>query len=82
MASWFEFLRIEANLAMTFIVSAKILTNPASSAHSLRNAHRALAEIQHRLATPTICYLSRDEVLFLERRCTEIKSALALHCSR
>jgi hypothetical protein len=78
MASWFEFLKLEADLAMTFIVSAKIHPNPANAARSLRNAHRALEEIQHGLANPTTCYLSRDEVLFLERRCEEVKSALAI----
>ena len=78
MPSWFDFLRIEADLAMTFIVSAKIHTNPANSARSLRNAHRALEEIQHGLANPKACYLSRDEVLFLERRRGEIESALAI----
>jgi hypothetical protein len=53
MASWSEFLRIEADLAMTFIDAARIHSNPANSARSLGNARKALAEIQRGLMKPT-----------------------------
>ena len=75
-ASWFEFLRLEADLAMTFIGSARVHTDPANSARSLLNARRALAEIQHGVANPINCYLSGSEVLVLEQCCREIESAL------
>ena len=75
-ASWFEFLRLEADLAMTFIGSARVHTDPANSARSLLNARRALAQIQHGVANPITCYLSGSEVLFLEQCCSEIESAL------
>jgi cob(I)alamin adenosyltransferase len=78
MASWFQFLRIEADLAETFIESARIHIDAANAARSLRNAHRALAEIHRGLANPRTRYLSRSEVASLERRCREIESALAL----
>jgi hypothetical protein len=77
MASWFNFLRIEADLAMTFIDAARIYPNPDSSASALRSARKALGEIQHGLMKFTIRGLTEDEVLFLEQRCTEIESALA-----
>jgi len=77
MASWFEFLRIEADLPMSFIAAARNHSNPANSARSLGNARKALAEIQRGLIKPTAHGLSEDEVLFLERRSTEIESALA-----
>ena len=76
MARWFEFLRIEADLAMTLITVARTHSNPASSARSLGNARKALAEIQHSLSRPVLCGLSEDEVLYLERKCTEIEAAL------
>jgi hypothetical protein len=76
MSSWFEFLRIDADLAMTFIVSARLHSNAASSACSLGNARRALAEIRRRLENPAGCYLSGSEALFLERRCRKIESAI------
>ncbi len=77
MANWFEFLRIEADLAMSFIDAARIHANPANSSRSLGNARKALAEIQRGLMKPTARGLSEDEVLFLRQRCTEIESALA-----
>jgi len=77
MASWFEFLRIEADLAMTFIDSARIHSDPADSARSLQNARTALAEIHRGLMKPTARGLREDEVSVLEQRCTEIESALA-----
>jgi hypothetical protein len=76
-ASWFEFLRIEADLAMSFIDSARIHSDPHSAARSLGNARKALAEIQRGLMNPTACGLNEDEVLFLEQRRTKIESALA-----
>jgi hypothetical protein len=44
--SWFGFLRIEADLAMTFIGLARRHSKLGSSARSLENARKALAEIQ------------------------------------
>jgi hypothetical protein len=77
MTSWFGFLCIEADLAMTFIDCAGLHANSASSARSLGNARKALAEIQRCLMNPIARGLNENEVLFLEQRCTEIKSALA-----
>ena len=48
--SWFEFLRLEAELALTFIQSAKLYSNRTDSARALDNARKALAEIRKRLA--------------------------------
>jgi cob(I)alamin adenosyltransferase len=77
MASWFEFLRLEADLAMTFIGTARIHSNPANAARSLRNARKALAEIQRGLLNPAGRRLSEDEVLVLKQRCVKIESELA-----
>jgi len=62
---------------MTFIDAARISFDPVNSARSLGNARKALAEIELGLMKPTARGLSEDEVLFLERRCVEIESALA-----
>jgi cob(I)alamin adenosyltransferase len=63
---------------MSFIDAARIHSNPANSARSLGNARKALAEIQRGLMKPTAARgLSEDEVLFLERRCTEIELEIA-----
>jgi len=75
--SWFGFLRIEADLAMTFIILARNHLKPEHSARSLGNARRALAEIQRCLMKPTdFSGLSEKEAVFLEHRCKEIESAL------
>ena len=75
--SWFGFLRIEAELAMTFIDVARNHSGPEDSARSLGNARKALAEIQRCLMKPTTYSgLTEDEIVFLEHRCTDIKSAL------
>jgi cob(I)alamin adenosyltransferase len=76
MPSWFGFLRIEADLAMTFVIAARNRLEPENASRSLGNARKALAEIQRALVKPTARGLSEDEVLFLEQRCREIKSAL------
>ena len=76
--SWFGFLRIEADLAMTLIDVARSSLRPEHAALSLGNARKALAEIQRSLMKPAARGLSEDEVLFLEQRCMEIESALAL----
>ena len=78
MPSWFEFLRIEADLAMTFIDTARVHRSPANSARSLGNARAALAEIQGSLMKPTIRGLSENEVRFLEQRCVEIELAFTM----
>ena len=77
MASWLEFLRIEADLAMTFIDCAGNQSNPANAARSLLNARTALAEIQRGLMKPTACGLDEGAVLLQQDRCIEIESALA-----
>lgn len=75
MPSWFRFLRVETDLAMTFIGIAQIRLRPEDSARSLENARKALAQIQHCLMDPTHYGLKGKEILFLEQRCVEIKSA-------
>jgi len=77
MASWSEFVRIEADLAMSFIDAARIHSNPANSARSLGNARKALAEIQRGLMKSTARGLSEGEVSFLKQRCTEIELTIA-----
>jgi len=74
--NWFSFLKLEAELAFTFIQSAKAHTNPSASMLSLTRAHKALSEIQKRLIKPAAHSLTADQVLFLEKRCAEIDSAL------
>ena len=75
--SWFGFLRIEAELAMTFIDVARNHLGQEDFARSIGNARKALAEIQRCLMKPTAYSgLTEDEVVFLEHRCAEIKSAL------
>jgi hypothetical protein len=76
LVSWFDFLRIEADLAMTFIASARTYSNPANSARALQNARTALAEIHRGLMKPTARGLDEYAVLFLQERCTEIEFAL------
>ena len=77
MPSWFGFLRIEADLAMTFIDVARNHSRPDHSARSLGNARKALAEIQRCLMKPIdFSGLSENERVFLKDRCTEIESAL------
>jgi hypothetical protein len=76
MPSWFEFLRMEADIALTLIGVAGVHPSAANSVHALGNARKALAEIQRALLTPTARGLHEDEVLFLELRCTEIQLAL------
>ena len=79
MPSWFGFLRIKADLAMTFIDVARNHFRPEHSARSLGNARKALAEIQRCLMKPTdYSGLSENEIVFLEHRCTDIKSALGV----
>ena len=75
--SWFEFLRIEAGLAMCFIDSARIQSNPANKVRLIENACKALAEIQRGLMKPTARGLSEDEVSFLEQRRADIELAIA-----
>jgi len=77
MAPWFEFLRIESELAMTFIDSARVQRSPLNSAVSLGNARQALAEIRRGLAKPyRQRYFTEDEVFLLEQRCAQIEAAL------
>ena len=57
---------------MCLIDCARLHSNPANSARSLRNARKALAAIERGLMKPTARGLSEDEVLFLEQRRTEI----------
>jgi cob(I)alamin adenosyltransferase len=75
--SWFQFLCIEAGLALTFIEIARARSNPETIASALDNARKALAKIQACLEKPQPHGLSEDEVVFLEKRCTEIALRLA-----
>jgi len=79
MPSWFGFLRLEADLAMTFIgiALAASTSDPQKSARNSGHAHKALAEIQRGLAEPAYHGLSEDEVAFLEQRRAEIEVSLA-----
>jgi hypothetical protein len=77
MMSWFDFLLIEADLAMTFIDSARIHLNPGASAISLGNARKAFAQIQRGLMRPASHGLNENEVLVLEKRRAQIEAALA-----
>ena len=72
-AAYFDFLRIEADLAMTFIITARVHSKAANSARSLGNARKALAEIRQGLAKPGF---TADDVAFLKRRCAGIESEL------
>lgn len=76
MVPWFAFLRLESDLAMTFIDSARLHTDPADAAISLGRARQALAEIQRSLVRPASRGLSEDEIFFLEQRRTQIEAAL------
>jgi hypothetical protein len=72
----FNFLRIEADLAKTFI---RVALNTSDGNHTIRalgNARKALAEIRHHLLKRPTDF-SEDEIVFLEQRCTEIESELS-----
>lgn len=75
MPSWSGFLRIEADLALTFIGLAKTRLRPEDSARSLENARKALAQIERCLMDPAHYGISEIEMVFLERRCMVIESA-------
>ena len=78
MEPWFNFLRIESDLSMTFIDSARLRRSPKESAISIENARKALAEIRRGLMRPSRHrYFTEDEVFFLEQRCAQIEAALA-----
>jgi hypothetical protein len=74
MPSWFEFLRIEAALALTFIEVARTANDPS---RPLGKANMALAEIQRGLMNPERRGLSEYEVEFLVERRAEIETRLA-----
>lgn len=79
MESWFQFLRLEADLAITFIATARtfsVIDEPTNSARSLANARKALKEIRSSLAKPAQRGLTEDEIVLLEVRCSEIEFAL------
>jgi hypothetical protein len=73
MPTWFKFLRIEADLAMTFSDLARNHTKPVDSTRSLGRARKALEEIRRGLMRPG---LGTDEMAFLEQRCKEIEAKL------
>ena len=77
MAVWFDFLQVEADIAMTLIRTARLHSNPANSARAAEIASEALAKIQRSLKKPSRHGLSAEEVSVLEKRSEEIKSALA-----
>ena len=74
MPSWFDFLRIEADLALTFIKIARAAKDPS---RPLGKANMALAEIQRGLVNPEKRGLSEGEVVFLAGRRVEIEARLA-----
>jgi hypothetical protein len=74
--SWFEFLRIESELAITFINLARSYSRPRDSARARENARKALDQIQRGLKTPISHGLDVEEIAFLNQRCGEIESAL------
>ena len=77
MAPWFDFLRIESDLAMSFVDSARLHRSPEQSAISLGNARKALAEVRGGLMRPSRRrYFTEAEVFFLEQRCAKIETAL------
>jgi cob(I)alamin adenosyltransferase len=69
---------LEAELALTFIQSAKLYSKPADSERALGNARKALTEIRERLAKRVETRLTDDEIVFLETRCSVIESQLQL----
>ena len=75
MPSWFPFLKIEANIAITFINMAST-SSPGNAARLVGHALKALAQIQRGLSDPDYHGLTQDHVVFLERRCVEIELAL------
>ena len=74
--SWFGFLRIESELAMTFINLARGYSIPQNSARARGNARKALEQIERCLRNPIRHGLDAEDIAFLERRCGEIESAL------
>ena len=80
MSSWFGFLSIEADLAMTYIdiaIRASTSSNHGRSARNCLHARKALVEIQKGLAKPAHHGLSEEQVIYLEQRRAEIEVALA-----
>ena len=74
--SWFGFLRVEADLAFTFIQSAGLYSDPKDSNRALGNARKALAQIQRCLANPAKYNLTQAEVSSLEKFSVKIASVL------
>jgi hypothetical protein len=74
--SWFDFLRLEAELALTYIESARVHIDPANSIGALRNARKALDQIKLCLTQPAAYGLSDEEIAFLEQRQAVIESQL------
>jgi hypothetical protein len=72
-ASWFDFLRIESDLAITFIGLAGNYSSRKNSIRALGNARKALEQIRRGLANPA--GFDAEEIAFLKRRCGEIESA-------
>jgi hypothetical protein len=75
--SWFSFLRLETEVALTFIQTAEVHVNRENVERALGKARKALAAIRHGLEKPSYHGLSEDEIAFLEKRCVEIERALS-----
>ena len=75
-SAWLDFLRIEADLAMTFIRLAGSYSNPKDTARALENARKALEQIRRGLANPVGFEL--EDIAFLEQCCSKIESALSV----
>ena len=77
---WFGFLRVEADLAITFIQTAKLYAKQKDSDRVLGHARKALSQIQHCLGNPARYYLTEDEVSSLEKLYAEIAPTLEAAC--
>jgi len=75
--NWFEYLQIEAQLAMKLIDTATVRADPENSARCRQKTRFALTEIRHAVADPKARGLSKDQVVALESQRLEIENALA-----
>jgi len=76
MDSWFEFLRLEADLALTFIESARLKLDTHARSRSLRRARTALEQIERALTDPESRGLTQEEAATLDQRRVQVVTAL------
>ena len=80
MPAWFGFLRIEADLALTFIIVARNHLKPENAARSLGNARKALAVYAQALPAQHLYVASTRQLLgeiLLQRGAVAAGSAVA-----